>query len=591
MNVISKQLTAQVVDPVRLAIIATGLQSIPDLIEADLMRTAFSPLVYEYKDYAVGMVDAEGRSIALATNGLPLFLTNLIGLAVRDGLAIYGADNIEEGDVLLTNHAATIGQHLNNVVMYTPIFGPSGKLLAFMSLIVHWIDIGGSYPGSASGTDMTELAQEGLQLRTVKLYKRGKPVEEIFRIIENNTRLPEMLLGDIAAQYAGCVKGKQLFEQLIARHGEDFLLTAISAMWSKAEQAAKAAVLAVPDGAYEMTSFLDDDGVDIGKRIPIHVKVEVRGSDFIVDFSGVGDQLRGPFNSGYYGGGEVCARSAFRYLFTPNEPANEGCFAPVKMILPPGKFLSAGPNAPMGRYSTPLATVVDTIIGAMAKALPDRVAAGHHGALDAYGFNGKHPATGKFFNYFDTAHGGWGGSSHGDGVGPYKSLLHGDNKDIPVETQESLYPVRVEHFAWREDSAGPGRHRGGLGIDKSYRVLAPCNSFIGFERHYCPPWGLNGGLSGSPAFVEVESKGERRKVLKQSRIPLQPGDMVHVHSGAGGGFGSPLERDAKAVQLDVARGYVSRAQASDVYGVVLSADGSIDEAETRALRNKKIEKS
>ena len=394
MNVISKELTAQVVDPVRLAIIATGLQSIPDLIEADLMRTAFSPLVYEYKDYAVGMVDAEGRSIALATNGLPLFLTNLIGLAVRDGLAIYGADNIEEGDVLLTNHAATIGQHLNNVVMYTPIFGPSGKLLAFMSLIVHWIDIGGSYPGSASGTDMTELAQEGLQLRTVKLYKRGKPVEEIFRIIENNTRLPEMLLGDIAAQYAGCVKGKQLFEQLIARHGEDFLLTAISAMWSKAEQAAKAAVLAVPDGVYEMTSFLDDDGVDIGKRIPIHVKVEVRGSDFIVDFSGVGDQLRGPFNSGYYGGGEVCARSAFRYLFTPNEPANEGCFAPVKMILPPGKFLSAGPNAPMGRYSTPLATVVDTIIGAMAKALPDRVAAGHHGALDAYGFNGKHPATG-----------------------------------------------------------------------------------------------------------------------------------------------------------------------------------------------------
>ena len=591
MNVISKELTAQVVDPVRLAIIATGLQSIPDLIEADLMRTAFSPLVYEYKDYAVGMVDAEGRSIALATNGLPLFLTNLIGLAVRDGLAIYGADNIEEGDVLLTNHAATIGQHLNNVVMYTPIFGPSGKLLAFMSLIVHWIDIGGSYPGSASGTDMTELAQEGLQLRTVKLYKRGKPVEEIFRIIENNTRLPEMLLGDIAAQYAGCVKGKQLFEQLIARHGEDFLLTAISAMWSKAEQAAKAAVLAVPDGVYEMTSFLDDDGVDIGKRIPIHVKVEVRGSDFSVDFSGVGDQLRGPFNSGYYGGGEVCARSAFRYLFTPNEPANEGCFAPVKMILPPGKFLSAGPNAPMGRYSTPLATVVDTIIGAMAKALPDRVAAGHHGALDAYGFNGKHPATGKFFNYFDTAHGGWGGSSHGDGVGPYKSLLHGDNKDIPVETQESLYPVRVEHFGWREDSAGPGRHRGGLGIDKSYRVLAPCNSFIGFERHYCPPWGLNGGLSGTPAFVEIESKGERRKVLKQSRIPLQPGDMVHVHSGAGGGFGSPLERDAKAVQLDVARGYVSRAQASDVYGVVLSADGSIDDAETRALRNKKIEKS
>ena len=194
MNVISKELTAQVVDPVRLAIIATGLQSIPDLIEADLMRTAFSPLVYEYKDYAVGMVDAEGRSIALATNGLPLFLTNLIGLAVRDGLAIYGADNIEEGDVLLTNHAATIGQHLNNVVMYTPIFGPSGKLLAFMSLIVHWIDIGGSYPGSASGTDMTELAQESTNMVTIIKYllqsgqKPGTSSPFIYTLLKSTTK-------------------------------------------------------------------------------------------------------------------------------------------------------------------------------------------------------------------------------------------------------------------------------------------------------------------------------------------------------------------------------------------------------------------
>ena len=564
------------IDPVRLEIIATGLQSIPDLIEADLMRTAFSPLVYEYKDYAVGIVDAQGRSISLATNGLPLFLTNLIGLAVRDGLAIYGGDKIEPGDVLITNHAGTIGQHLNNVVMYTPIFGRSGRLTAFMALIVHWIDIGGAYPGSASGTDMTELAQEGLQLRTVKLYRRGDRVEEIFRIIENNTRLPEMLLGDIAAQYAGCVKGKLLFEQLLTRHGEDVLVSAIAAMWQKSEEAAKAAVRAVPDGIYEMTSFLDDDGVDHGKRVPIPIKVQVRGSDFIVDFSAIAGQLRGPFNSGYYGGGEVCARSAFRYLFTPTERANEGCFAPVKMILPPGKFLSAGPNAPMGRYSTPLATVVDTIIGAMASVLPDRVAAGHHGALDAYGFNGIHPRTGKFFSYFDTAHGGWGASAHGDGVGPYKSLLHGDNKDIPVETQEAFYPVQIESYAWRRDSAGAGRHRGGLGIDKIYRVLAPCNAFIGFERHFCPPWGLNGGLAGDPAFVEIESKGERRIVLKASRVPLMTGDRVYVHSGAGGGYGPPYERNHESVRIDVMRGYVSREQAANAYGVVLSGHDEID---------------
>ena len=186
------------VDPVKLEIIRTALQAIPDLIEADITRTAFSPLIYEYKDYAVGLVDAEGRAIALAQHGLPGFLTNILGLAVRDGLKVYGVEAIEPGDAIISNHAGTVGQHLNNVVMYTPVFGTGGRLLAFMAVNVHWIDIGGRVPGSAWGTDTTALIQEGLQLRSVKLYRRGQPVEEMFRVIEYNTRQPEALLGDIA---------------------------------------------------------------------------------------------------------------------------------------------------------------------------------------------------------------------------------------------------------------------------------------------------------------------------------------------------------------------------------------------------------
>lgn len=568
------------IDPVKLEIIRTGLQSIPDLIEADLTRTAFSPLIYEYKDYAVGLCDAEGRAIALATNGLALF-TIVMGVAVRDAIATYGRERIEPGDVIITNHAATMGQHLNNVAMCTPVFH-AGKLVAFMVVTVHWIDIGGTYPGSCLGTDTTELIQEGLQLRSVKLYKKGALVEEVLRIIEYNTRLPEMLLGDIAAQYAGTLKGKQMFEQLLARHGEDLLFEGIHAIWTNSAEAARAAIRGIPEGTYTASSFLDNDGIELDRLIPIEVKVIVESGEFTVDFSDISTQLKGPFNSGLHGGGETCARIAFKYLFAPNEAPNEGSFAPVKVILPPGKFLSAQGTAPLGGYSSPLPTVVDTIISAMVSVMPERVAAGHHGSFNIHGFHGAW--NGQAFNVFDTLHGGWGGSLHGDGVGPYKTITHADTKDIPIETLEALYPVRVEQYTWRTDSAGAGRSRGGLGLDRVFRVLAPCNVTLGFERSRCRPWGMLGGKPGEFGYGEIEGvDGVRERLHKVSSRAVTPGEQVRVHSPGGGGFGAPWARDPEAVRLDVLRGYVSARAALEQYGVVLTERG-VDEAATAARR-------
>lgn len=555
------------VDPVTLEIIHTSLQSIPDLIEADLMRTAFSPLIYEYKDYAVGLVDGQGRSISLARNGLPGFLTNVLGVAVRDGLDIYGPEGIEPGDVIITNHAQSIGQHLNNVIMYTPIFGAADRPVAFMAVNVHWLDIGGRYPGSCIGTDNIELAQEGLQLRTIKLYRRGRRVEELFRIIKYNTRQPEMLLGDVSAQYAGCIKGADLFQQLMKRHGEQVLFAAIHEIWAKSEQAARRALQEVPEGIYEKSSFMDDDGIEIGKPIPIRIKVIIKDGNFIVDYSDISPQVRGPYNSGYYGGGDASARIAFKYLFTPQEPANEGSFAPVRVILPEGKIVSAKEGAPLGYYQTPLSTIIDTIIGAMAPVLPNRVAAGHHGALALFGFSGNHPGDGRFFNFFDTGHGGWGGSAHHDGSGPYKTIRHADNKDIPVETLEALYPLMVERHQWRIDSAGAGRHRGGLGVDKTIRALAPCSLNVSFERFGCPPWGINGGHPAQPAFCEIETKdGQRQSVSKVSQRHLTTGDKVHVHTGGGGGFGPPNERARSEIERDLRAGYITKQHAKEFYG-------------------------
>lgn len=582
-NTAAAKQSSVTIDPVKLEIIRTGLQAIPDLIETDLMRTAFSPLIYEYKDYAVGLISSDGRALALATHGLALF-TSVMGRAILDGLEIYGLDRIEPGDAIITNYAGTLGQHLNNVVMYTPVFGSAKRPVAFMAVTVHWLDVGGRYPGSCLGTDMTDLFQEGLHLRSLKLYKRGELDEDLLRVIEYNTRLPDMLLGDIAAQYAGCLKGRLLFEELMARHGETGLFETIHEIWRSSERAARKAVRTIPNGVYGATSFLDNDGIELDRRVPVVIKVEIKDGEFIVDFSGCSDQLRGPFNSGRYGGAETCARIAFKYLFSPDEAPNEGGFAPVKVVIPEGKFLSATGQAPLGGYSTPLCTVVDTIIAAMAQALPERVAAGHHSSFGVYGFSGTNPRTGRFFSWFDTAHGGWGGSAHADGVGPYKTITHADTKDIPVETIEALYPILVERYEWRGDTAGPGRQRGGLGLDKTMRVLAPCNFNASFERFNCAPWGLNGGLAGAPGYVEVETPDGRKPMHKVSQLAVKPGDRVHVHTGGGGGFGPATTRDPENVYRDVIRGYVSASRAQEVYGVMFDAAGKVDKDGTLRKR-------
>lgn len=574
------------IDPVTLEIIRYVLQSIPDEVEADITRTAYSPLVYEYKDYAVGMVDAAGRLIAQCKGGIPIFLANALGIAVEDGLAVYGLDRIERGDVLLTNHAGTLGQHLNNVVMYTPVFDMAGeRILAFMAVLVHWTDVGGRYVGSSASNDTTEIFQEGFQLRTVKLLRRGEPVEDIYRIIECNTRFPELVLGDLASQLAGCLKGARLFEDLVRRYGADLLFDAFRMIWDQSEAAARAAVLAIPDGTYKGSAFLDNDGVDLEKRIPIDVTVRVEGERFVVDFSEIGDEVRGPFNSGRFGGGVTAARIAFKYLTTPEELTNEGSFRPLEVVLPNGKFLSAGPNAALARYSTPLPTVIDTIIQAVASAVPERVAAGHHAAMGSHRFQGISPRTGRLYTHLDTAHGGWGASFDADGSGPFKTLAHGDTLDVPIEVQEALYGLFVDEFRFRPDSGGAGRYRGGLGLDKTYTIQHPCKLTLTFERYGCPPWGLLGGEPGEPGFVEIRRSADAAPTmfLKATDVPLNPGDRVYIHTGGGGGYGPSLERDPRKVADDVRRGLVSP-QAATGYGVVVDAGGILDEAGTAKAR-------
>ena len=211
----TKALSPSQLDPVTLEVIRYGLVSICNQIDANIKRTAFSPYIYEYNDFAVGLAGPDGQLIAQNTGGMPPFVADSVGMAVRDGLQIYGKERLHRGDVVLCNHAAVQGQHLNNTVMYTPIYAGEGEgeLIGFFAINVHWIDIGGSVPRS------TDIFMEGLQLRSIKLWSKGEPIEEVYRIIENNTRTPAELLGDIAAQFAGCILGRDLVVGLASRYG------------------------------------------------------------------------------------------------------------------------------------------------------------------------------------------------------------------------------------------------------------------------------------------------------------------------------------------------------------------------------------
>ncbi|HEU5464841.1 MAG TPA: hydantoinase B/oxoprolinase family protein, partial [Candidatus Binatia bacterium] len=262
------------IDPITVEVIRHGLVSITDQIDANISRTAFSPYIYEYKDFAVGLVSAAGELVAQCTGGMPVFVADSVGMAVRDGLSVYGRERLHRGDFILCNHAAIQGQHLNNTVMYTPIYAGADedRLIGFFAINVHWIDIGGITPRSS------DIFMEGLQLRSIKLWSEGEPIQEVYRIIENNTRFPVELLGDIAAQHAGCVLGCDLTQALADKYGVDTFLSALRIMLDQSEAAARAKIRAIPDGEYRYDTFFDNDG-ESDDSLPINVKVVVAGDE------------------------------------------------------------------------------------------------------------------------------------------------------------------------------------------------------------------------------------------------------------------------------------------------------------------------
>ncbi|MCC6475093.1 MAG: hydantoinase B/oxoprolinase family protein [Burkholderiales bacterium] len=574
---------APAIDPITAELITHSLCAIPNVIDRNITRTAYSVLVSEYKDFAAGIVAADGRLVCQCKGGLPVFVANALSAAVNEGLEIYGRCGLRSGDVILTNTAATLGQHLNNVAMYTPIRVSEDDegLFGFMVIVVHWMDVGGYAVGSCTSTRTTEVFQEGIQFPALKLLSRGERVPDIYRLVRVNTRFNQLVLGDMESQLAGCLMGRDMALEVLRRFGVDATRAAVEAFWRRTEAAVRAAIREIPDGTYEAQAFLDDDGIRRGVTLPVRVKVEVRGEEMTVDLSGLADQVQAPWNAGFQGGAVAAVRIACKYFFASDEVATDGAFRPVRVVCRPGTIMSAQNNAAIAGSGHNLPTIVDTILRALGQAAPGRVPAGHLGNYSAQIIVDRR-AGGAAGYHLEAVAGGWGAARHRDGNGPFRSMAHGDTPEVPVELQEATYPYRVKRVRLRPDSGGAGRHRGGLGLEKVYELLGPVQYTAMIDRTACPPWGIEGGGDGEPGRVEVWRNGKHVATALKDDLTLEAGDEIRVLSAGGGGCGDPLQRPLEQVAEDLRCGFVTRERAARDYGVRIDEAGRVLPGAVRA---------
>ncbi len=564
-----------------LEIIQEGLISAAEEMFHAFGRTSKSPVIYEVLDYACGITNDKGQLIAQAA-GVPGFLGTL-DLAVKQTLAKYG-NRIYAGDVFITNDPYGNGTHLNDVTLIRPIFSRS-ELMAFAVSKGHWSDVGGMHFGSWT-SDSTEIYQEGLFFPVIKLYSRGEPSHDLIELIRCNVRIPEMTIGDMYSQEASLRVAARHVEELCAKYGIAAIKQAIRKIIASGERVSREALKLLPRGIFEAEEFIDDDGIH-DEPIRVQVKVTISPQRFVVDLRGSSPQVSGSINAPFPA--SLCtAKATFKAITSPHAPANEGNFEVLELLTEPGSIFHALPPAPISTYWETDSYVGDLMMKALAPHIPGRVPAGHFLSVCGTILGGYDERLKQSYALVEPQAGGWGATAAHDGPSGQFCLGDGETLNMSNEVIEARYPIRVEQYALNtEASTGAGKHRGGFGVVKDYRVLSREASFTAsFGRAKFAPWGLLGGDKGSCNRAAVISEGKppewRGKIAARK---LQKGDVVRLATGGGGGFGPAIERDPAAVQADVRNELLTLEQAQATYGVVIDKQSlEVDVGTTAALR-------
>jgi N-methylhydantoinase B len=550
------------IDPVTVEIIRNALNSSADDMNATLIRSAYTPIIYEAGDCVVALLDAQHRVLGQSA-GLPIFLGNLetctLATEERFGRAVW-----QPGDVWILNDSYLGGTHLNDVTIFGPVFVDT-TLVGFTASRAHWIDVGSKDPGGSM--DSVTIFQEGLRMGPQKLVSGGVDERSIIDIIVTNVRFPYPTSGDMHAMIA-CIKmGEKRLQEIVLRFGLDTLERARDEIFRQTEMLERAVIAGIPDGSYASEGVLDNDGIDLDTPIPIRLTVTVSGENIDFDVTESADQTVGPVNCGV-AQAVSALRVGYKLLVSPDLPGNGGSFRSMTTQVREGSVLGARSPAACQWYFSHLGLLIDMVSRALAPVMPQQVAGASHGDSMIILTAGTDPRVDREFVSLEATVGGWGAWDGSDGESALINNVNGSLKDIPIEVYETRYPWLINEYRIRPDSGGSGRWRGGNGVVREYEAQTDMTVSLWFERSRQPAWGLFGGEDAvGPDVVINPGRADEQRILKVNGMKVRKGDIIRCASGGGGGYGDPVERAADQVSADVLDRFISSDVARSRYGV------------------------
>ena len=570
------------VDPITLEIVNNRLRYISKEMVITLTRIAYSAVIYDGHDCSAGLFDDKGQLLTLDA-GLPFHIASM-PFSVKAVLNEFQND-IHPGDIFITNDPIYGGTHLPDILIIVPIFY-EGNVAFFAAARGHWTDVGGSTPGSLSGK-ATEVIQEGLVIPPIKIFERGKLNQRLLELLLSNMRMREIRQGDMMSQIAACRHAERSCLELVEKYGIETIERCGEELINRSEQNLRRKLKDIPEGTYYYEDYMDNDGITKEAR-RIKVAVTVKDASIFVDFAGSSSQSRGPINCPLYAA-QSAVVVAMKILIDPLGAPNEGIFRLIKVNAPRGTLVNPAREAAIGGQGEVKYRIIYSIIGALAKVMPEHISGCDYGSVNHTYISGIDGTTGTFFIHYEYPPGGNGGTFMMDGPSGMRGPSSGNVFLQSNELIESLYPLRVSYGTLRANSGGPGKFRGGLGVMRRVEILPKGASLsIVTDRSVIPSFGVYRGQSGLGQRWSIIRNGVE-KVLpfsgKASNFKLKKGDIVNCLSAGGGGFGDPLDRDPESVRVDVIQGYVSMESAKKVYGVVLSGkDLSVNKKATRDQR-------
>ena len=570
---------ANQIDPIRFEVIRNALSEATEEMAIALRRSAYSTNIKTRADFSCVLFDSRVRVVAQAF-AQPVHLGSL-SLLVPRMVEAYGAENLGPGDAILANDPYLGGVHLNDITLISPVYH-NNTCLGYVANLAHHVDVGGGAPASIGA--FREVFQEGVIIPPVKLVEQGELVPNIFDLILAQIRSKREMAGDLRAQIAANNTGVRRLCALADRMGSDTVSFYIRELIAYTERRTRVEIRNLPNGDFSADGQVDNDGFT-DRPVHLAARISIQDDQICFDFTGSDVQRSAPVNSTAAMTFSACAY-VLKCLIDPDVPVNAGFYNTVQMVAPEGTVVNCSPHAPVvGGWETQL-RLTDVILRALAPAFPGHIPAGTKAMVCHAGFGGIIASTGEYYCFLETLAGGYGGRAASDG--PDAVQTHGQNtENAPIEETEINYPVRIARYELVENSEGPGKFRGGLGLRRDYLFPDHEASFtILADRDRKGPGGLFGGKPGRTASYFLNSNGKTVRLGSKTTVQLQPGDIVSYRTCGGGGYGLPAERDPERVLRDVRNGMVSRERAREIYRTEIDTEAwRVNDGETMRLRS------